>query len=238
MNIEKIYKIALYILVLLNVFLLSYIFSFRFVLHGETVKIPDLKGETLENARNILGPKGIAVAKLGEMYHLNLERGAIVQQNPKPGTRIRINKTVGVILSAGSEKVTVPLIVGRNIQDADTLLDESGLLTGDTSQAHTPKYAASRIIAQFPPPDSEVPQNSRINLLVSQGENERRYLMPDLLGKRLDATLRSLRNLGFRIGDIRYSYYPGLGPGIIIKQTPRQGYRIQKRTLISLEVSQ
>ncbi|MBN1271716.1 MAG: PASTA domain-containing protein [Candidatus Aminicenantes bacterium] len=237
MKLEKINKIVFYGLLLLNIFLLSSLLSFHFVLHGETVKIPDLEGKTFEEAREMLGPNDISVAKLGEIYHLSLERGKIVQQNPRPGSRIRIHKTVGVILSAGSEKVTVPRLVGRNIQDADSILSQAGLLSGDTSQAHTPKYAASRIIGQYPAAGSDVPRNSHINLLVSQGENERQYLMPDLLGRTLDSTLRELRGLGFRIGDIRYSYYPGLDSGIIIKQTPRQGYRIQKRTLISLEVS-
>jgi len=61
--------------------------------------------------------------------------------------------------------------------------------------------------------------------------------MPDLLGKQASKVIEKLKEMGFRIGDIRRSYYPGLRSGIIINQNPSQGTQIRKRNIISLEVS-
>jgi beta-lactam-binding protein with PASTA domain len=61
--------------------------------------------------------------------------------------------------------------------------------------------------------------------------------MPDLIGKNAAKVMDQLKALDFKIGDFRHTYYPGLGKGIIIKQFPPDGYRIQKRNLITLEVS-
>jgi beta-lactam-binding protein with PASTA domain len=72
---------------------------------------------------------------------------------------------------------------------------------------------------------------------VSQGDAEPKYMMPDLIGRKFRATISRLQELGFKVADIRYSYYPGLDSGIIIKQFPPNGYGIAKRSLISLEVS-
>ncbi len=55
--------------------------------------------------------------------------------------------------------------------------------------------------------------------------------MPDLIGRDARVVIARLHELDFKIGDIRYSYYPGLGKGVIIKQSPPNGYRIQKRNL-------
>ena len=61
--------------------------------------------------------------------------------------------------------------------------------------------------------------------------------MPDLIERKASPVLARLKALDFQISEVHYSYYPGLEPGIIIKQFPVQGTRIQKRNQITLEVS-
>ena len=61
--------------------------------------------------------------------------------------------------------------------------------------------------------------------------------MPDLIGKKAQATITKLQALGFKVADVRHVFYPGLDAGIIIKQFPPHGYGIAKRNLITLEVS-
>jgi len=66
---------------------------------------------------------------------------------------------------------------------------------------------------------------------------EKKYLMPDLIGKQTEIVIARLRELNFRVEDARRTYYPGLDPGIIIKQFPPHGFMIQKNFPITLEVS-
>jgi serine/threonine-protein kinase len=148
-----------------------------------------------------------------------------------------LNKVVKVTLSAGLEKVVVPRLTGKDLLALDEIFQKIGLVKGNVSHVHTPAFPAGRVISQYPPEQTEVPVNSRVHLLVSQGELEQRYLMPDLLGKEASTVIQKLRDLGFRIGDIRRSYYPGLRSGVIINQNPSQGTLIKKRNIISLEVS-
>jgi beta-lactam-binding protein with PASTA domain len=211
---KKIFKSALFALILLNLFFLSALLSFHITLKSEMVSIPDLKGKSLEEAENELTKRKLFIVQGGIQLHDQYEQGLIVSQDPPPNSRIKIFKEVKVTLSAGKEKVTVPRIIGRNIQQINQTLHDSGLRKGKISHIHTPKYAAGK-----------------------QGEREKKYLMPDLLGKQIDSVLKQLRELDFRVEHVRHSYYPGLESGIIIKQFPPQGYRIQKRNLITLEVS-
>jgi len=216
---------------------LSAIISYQTTIRGETVTVPDLFGKTLEEAKQELAKEKLFILQSGVQLHEYLEEGKIISQTPAPDSKVKINKRVKVVLSSGKEKIVIPQFLGRSLQAVSNELKDIGLRKGNISHVHTSKYAAGKIIAQSPLPSEEVGKNSRISFLVSQGEKEKKYLMPDLLGKHASSVIVRLKEMEFNIGDIRYSFYPGLDTGIIINQSPHPGSRIQKRNLITLEVS-
>jgi beta-lactam-binding protein with PASTA domain len=61
--------------------------------------------------------------------------------------------------------------------------------------------------------------------------------MPDLIGRRADAVMTSLQAMGFKVTDVRYRTYPGVAPGIVLRQLPPAGHRVDPRTPLSLDVS-
>lgn len=234
---KKYIKRSVFVLSLLILFFLSALISYQVTKYGEMVTLPDLSGKTLEEARMELNKIRLQVVQSGIQLHDRYELGQIIAQEPEAETKSRLNQIVKVLVSAGKEKVTVPGLTGRTLELILPTLEEARLSKGKVSHVHTSKYAAGKIISQFPPPKYEVGVNTRVNLLVSQGEAEKKYLMPDLLGKRAAIVIAKLKEMDFRVGDVRRTYYPGLEPGIIINQSPKQGGRIQKRNIIALEVS-
>ncbi len=233
---NKIFHAFLYIEIFFIILFLSAILSFRLVLKGEMVTLPDLVGKTFEEAQVELNKKKLSLDKKGERFDSKWERGKIIFQDPSAGSKLKINKAVKVVLSSGSERVIIPPLIGKNFQSLGDILKESGLTKGKISQVHTPS-SAGKIIAQTPSPSEEVSRNAPLSLLVSQGELLEKYLMPDLIGKRAEAVVAKLRELNFRVEDVRPSYYPGLNPGVVIRQFPPHGYVIQKNYPITLEVS-
>jgi beta-lactam-binding protein with PASTA domain len=237
MSKKSLINISIYALAFANLFFLSAVVFSQIILKGETVSVPDLSGKTLPEAKALLEKKDLGLARRGAESNDAWETGLIVRQDPAPGSRIRVTKVVGVVISSGSRKVAVPALQGRSLEAAMPLLRDSGLFKGRITQIHTPRAAAGKILAQRPQAGESAERNSAVGLLVSQGDWEDRYVMPDLIGREAESSIARLRELEFRIGDIRYSYYPGLDKGVIIKQSPPNGYRIQKRSLVTLEVS-
>jgi beta-lactam-binding protein with PASTA domain len=234
---KKIISFSLYVLFFINIFLLSAILSFQITLKGELISLPDLVGKTLDEAKLLLEQKKVHLVHSGVQLHERYERGKIIFQDPPADNKVKLNSDVRVILSAGKEKVAVPDFVGKNLQNIHPILNESGLQKGKISHVHTSKYAAGKIIGQSPVPLEEVGRDTQISFLVSQGQHEIRYLMPDLIGKRATNVIAQLNSMDFNIGNIRYRTYRGLDSGIIINQSPAPGSKIQKRNRITLEVS-
>ncbi len=237
MPIKKIYKPVFFTLLILDIFLLSAVTSFRMTLAGEVINVPDLIGKTFDEVKSELAKKKLTVVQSDYQLHPSIEKGRIIYQDPLENSKLKLNGVVKVVLSSGKEKVSVPYLVNKMEQSVNPLLREAGLRKGKISHIFTPKHAAGRIVAQYPPDGSDVGRESRVSFLISQGKNEDIYIMPDLLGWQVEPVLEWLESLEFRVGDTRRAPYGELQAGIIIHQTPQQGFPIKKRTLITLEVS-
>jgi len=236
MNSNKAFHAFIFTEIFFIILFSSAILSYRLVLKGEMVTLPNLIGKNFEEATVELNKKKLSIDKKSEQFNSKWERGKIIFQDPSAGSKLKINKAVKVILSAGSERVIVPPLIGKNFQALGDIFREAGLVKGKISQVHTPAFAG-KIISQNPSPSEEVPRNTPVSLLVSQGKIPEKYLMPDLIGKRADAVVPKLKELNLKVEDVRSAYYPGLNPGIIIKQFPPHGYVIQSNYPITLEVS-
>jgi serine/threonine-protein kinase len=234
---KSIYRLLQLVLLLISLFFFSGLVAYQVTRSGEMLTVPDFAGKTMEEARQEISGRKMSVAQSGVSLHDIYEQGRIFQQEPPADAKVKLNTTIRVLVSAGREKVIVPDLIGRTLEMISPTLQEAGVRKGKIAHVHTSRYAAGKIISQSPIAGREVGSSSRISLLVSQGERQKQYLMPDLMGKRLSLVLSQLKRLEFRVGDIRRQYYPGLESGLIINQNPKPGDRIQKNNIIRLEVS-
>ena len=61
--------------------------------------------------------------------------------------------------------------------------------------------------------------------------------MPDLIGLLGGWAQTILQRLGFRVAILGDVPYPGLPPGVVVRQTPQAGFRIAQSETVSLEIS-
>ena len=224
-------------LLFLNLFFLSAIIFSQVLLKSELVTVPDLVGKALPQARTELAKKDLLMAFKGSEISDLVEKGLITRQEPAAGSRIRVTAAVQVLTSSGSGTVTVPEVAGRTLDETLTLLQGAGLTKGPLTQVHSARLPAGKVLDQKPLPGAIVERSHPVGLLLSQGGLDERYVMPDLIGLRAEGVLRRLNAWGFKVADLRYVYYPGAPAGLIVKQDPPNGFRVQKRNRITLEVS-
>jgi len=237
MPMNRLYTRGLRALIFLALFFLAANLTSQFFLKGESAIVPDLTGKTYHEARTELAKVRVALELKSMEYATAVERGRVLSQDPAAGSRIKVFRRVKVIVSKGSELVSVPKVTGLSLEAVGQTLTDAGLRKGAVSLIHTPRVPAGRIMLQFPPAESMAFRDSAVNFLASQGGSDAKYLMPDLISKHGETVRRELSRLGFRISISGAAYYPGLEPGIIIRQFPPRGYPLQKMTLISVEVS-
>ncbi|MCI0372838.1 MAG: PASTA domain-containing protein, partial [candidate division NC10 bacterium] len=125
---------------------------------------------------------GLQPRMAGEEYHGAFPKGAVVRQSPSGGSRGRRNVEVRLTISKGSDETLAPDLAGQPLPQAQRLLAEQGLLLGPTAKVHT-SLPTGVVIAQNPPAGFPTRRGSAVSVLVSLGEEDRFYVMPNVVGQ-------------------------------------------------------
>jgi beta-lactam-binding protein with PASTA domain len=219
--------------------IVSALTAMRFAIRGREVEVPSVIGKTEDQARDILQRAGL-VLKVSNPKRFSSEvpEGHILTQFPGTGTRLKVNRTVKVLVSLGERRFAVPNLIGTSVRAAQLTLAQRRLTLGNTLYTHTPEGDPSTVVYQSPKPGTQEGTDPSVNILISLGPPAEYFVMPDLIGKPAELVAGRARNEGFHLGKINYRKYPGVEPGVVIQQKPQAGYRLTKSDVILLDVSQ
>ena len=216
-------------------YLLFAVASMRVALWAREVRVPALVGQTEVEATSAAALAGLSVV-VDDVRRADpaVEAGRILVQDPAAGAPLRRGRSVRVWLSRGPRAATVPGLTGETERSARVRLTQDGFELATVSEIRTGSYASDVVVAQDPPPPAGA---ERVALLVNRGDYGSSYVMPDLIGLEGSLATDMLRRHGFRVAPVASAPYPGLAPGIVLRQNPQAGFQIAPGEPISLEVS-
>jgi len=207
----------------------------RVALKTREVVVPPLAGRTVNEATALLTVAGLHL-KVEEGVRLDpkVPAGQIVTQEPASGVRTRRERGVRVWVSGGPRSMVVPALGGESERTAQLLLEQEGLALSGIAEIRSADYPPGTVVAQFPAAKTT---GGQVTLLVNRGAGGARYVMPDLIGVNGQRAADVLRERGFRATVVGEHPYPGVPPGIVLRQNPQAGFQIAPGDAISLEVS-
>ena len=231
---EKLKKV----IVFLCIVLLTGYLTMIFVIRGKQVMVPSIKGLMLENARQTCGAKGLYLEERGKIYDENLPEGSITAQEPLPGEYVKTGRRIFVTVSSGLKMINVPDLKDQNMRQAGILLSQSGLKLGNLqAQVYSSDAAAGSVLAQNPPPNLAVKRNTGVDVLVSLGERDMYYVMPNLMGRPAGAVRKALYAAKLVTGKIVFAHDAAYEKDCVIKQNPMPGEEVKKGSEVSLTVN-
>ncbi len=231
---EKLKKVIVFgCLVLLTGYL-----TMTFVIRGKQVMVPNIKGLMLLNARQVCGSKGLYLEERAKVFDENLPEGSVTAQEPLPGEYVKKGRRIFVTVSSGLKMINVPDLKDQNMRQARILLSQSGLKLGElAARVYSGDAPAGSVLAQNPPPNLAVKRGAGVDVLVSLGERELYYVMPNLAGVPLPTVRKALYAAKLLTVKISYSQDPAFGKDCVISQNPLPGEEIKKGAVVSLIVN-
>ncbi|SEQ45844.1 serine/threonine protein kinase [Streptomyces sp. yr375] len=116
---------------------------------GSPIEVPDVTGQDLDAAKAELEKAGLKVTVSADEVTSEFDKGQVAAQSPAKGGEAADGDTVTLTLSKGPEMVEVPDVVGASVDDAKSLLEQSGFevkedrgllgLFGDTVKSQSVK---------------------------------------------------------------------------------------------------
>jgi serine/threonine-protein kinase len=220
---------------LLTTYLLFAAAGMQFALKTREVQVPDLSGQTLEDATTALAQLGLSLRiEPLRRIHPSIPAGRVSQQEPEPGLTTRRRRSVKVWISSGATAASVPALVGESETGARRRLAEDAFEVLAVSEIRSSRYPTNSVVGQEPPASG---QGSAVSLLINRGERGATYVMPDLIGVTGSTAAEILRTRGFRVTVVGEQPYPGVPTGVVLRQYPPAGFQIAHGEPISLEVS-
>jgi eukaryotic-like serine/threonine-protein kinase len=215
---------------------LSAITTMRVVLSQQDVVVPSLLQKRVQEARTITAGRGLELSVEGKRYHSTVPADRILSQEPPPGSTLKSQRRVKVWTSLGPRRIQMPAVEGESLRAARLKLDEANITVARIVEVDD-RAPEGQILVQSPPSGETDPDEAVVSLLVSRGKWGADYVMPDLIGRKAEDVLSALGSVGLKIADVKYRSYPGVEPGVILRQQPPAGYRVGQQSTVSLDVS-
>lgn len=162
----------------------------------QVVKVPELKGKTLAEAKDELREAGLAPGVVTEEFSEDVERGAVVSSDPRAGTERRPDAAVALVVSKGAP-VEVPGVVGQSLDAARGKLSEAGLTVEVAQERVDSRHPVGSVAAQSLAEGATAARGDTITLTVSKGP--RMVPVPDVTGRSVDDATRELEAVGFKV---------------------------------------
>jgi eukaryotic-like serine/threonine-protein kinase len=220
---------------LLATFAAFFLTAIRVATHAREVKVPDVRGKSVSEATGALATVGLLVREEPpRRADPKIPSDHVLWQDPEPGATLRRARAVRIRVSDGQRDPVVPTVIGQPERTAELTLTQDGIQIVGRDEIRSGDYPENTVVALDPPARSRA---AGVTLLVNRGEDGASYVMPDLIGTPGAVVLDLLRKRGLRVAPAVYVPYPGIPPGIVIRQTPQAGFQIGDRELVSIEVS-
>ena len=214
----------------------SAVVTMRVVLASRDVAVPPLTGRTLREAEALVAARGLTHRIEGRRHDAGVPEGRVVAQEPPPGATLKTHRAVRVWLSLGPKRVTIPRVEGESVRSARSALEQAGVPLARVIEVANAAPEGT-VLVQRPSPGERDLGPEGVALLVSRGQRDLSYVMPDLIGRDARSVLEILERAGLKVTDVRYRSYPGVAPGIVLRQSPPAGQRVSSRAALSLDVS-
>lgn len=130
--------------------------------------------------------------------------------------------------------IAVPELAGRSIADAESAIQDAGLVVGEVRGLKSMTADSGQVLAQDPVPGQQLLPGATVSLGVSTGPPE--LQVPPVVGLRQDAARDLLEAVGFDV-EVQQTRSTTSPAGVVTRAEPPAGTPLELPATITLVVS-
>ncbi len=146
-----------------------------------SVEVPDVSGETEEEARQILTDANLRAGTHISQNSPDVEKGVVIETKPGTGTQVDVDSNVDLVVSSGL--VEVPDVLGKTEDEACSILESDEHKLGcKVEEVETADQEEGKVFEQSASGGTEVQQGSEITVRVAKKPPEPTPTRPSVPG--------------------------------------------------------
>tara|TARA_B100001996_G_scaffold116249_1_gene88021 strand:+ start:287 stop:1042 length:756 start_codon:yes stop_codon:yes gene_type:complete len=197
----------------------------------------DIKNRNLDNAIKILKSENYKYEISDTLYTNKFKLGTIVDQYPKPNTRVKSGRTVRLKIAQPEKSVAIPNLIGQSRRSAELELNQMGLLIDTVYTEYNPEYPNGTIAWQYPKAGDRRKKGMGIQITVSKGMPPNFFQVPNLIGLSINQAKDLIFKSRLKVGKISYHQDQDLVPYTVLDQSIKNGTVLDAIATINLVVS-
>ena len=196
----------------------------------ERYSVPAVVGHSQAEAQQMVQENHLTVAGVTRVFDDKVPAGQVVRSEPKPGTRLKRDADVTLVVSKGREPITVQDFTGKPVDQAVQALRGAGLQVDASQQAFSDTVPEGSVASQTPR-GGTLYKGDKVTLVVSKGPQK--VDVPNVVGMQQDKAVKTLRKAGFKV-DVRQ--FMGGFFGIVRQQSPDAQSKAPKGSTVVIVV--
>ena len=196
----------------------------------ERYVIPQLVGLTPEAANAALKKYPLSLDPPTEEFNAKVPKGFVITSNPASGVKVKRNTKVSLVISKGTETVSLTNYVGKIGEQALNELTDSGFVV-DATYAFNENILSGIVISQTPSGVDVAPKGSKIILVISKGSQF--VFIPNLFSIEESKAIKTLQDLELKV------IVKKMGKKSIKKVTnvaPKVGSKVKRGSIVTITV--
>jgi serine/threonine-protein kinase len=192
--------------------------------------VPDVRGKTLDEAQTLLDQASLGFGSKVEKYSEKVPAGTVITTDPVPGTALRRDAAVDVVVSRGPKPIKIRDWTGRSGDKAVASLTDLGFEVQRDDQ-FSDTVALGKVISQSPSSGTGF-KGDKIALVVSKGPAL--IQIPSVKGQRVDDAKAALEGLGFQVEVVHNPFY--VGADYVVGSDPAPGSMAPRGSTVTLSI--
>ena len=135
----------------------------------ETVQLPDLLDQPLNDVQLALEELNLNPKVYKYNFHPSIPEGYVVRLDPSVGRSIKQGRSVKIFVSKGRQEVLVPSFIGKTKKEMQFILQGMAIEIEEMDPVFSLDIPYGKVVSQVPLPNQYMFDNGRVQLVYSKG---------------------------------------------------------------------
>jgi eukaryotic-like serine/threonine-protein kinase len=198
-------NLALIVVFVVVLFFTVYSWLGSYTNHGETVTVPDLKGQTLLQVEEFLSNKNLRFAIMdSSVFDSSKPKGTVIEQEPAPNSKVKENRTIYLTITRTiPPQIKLPGIIDVPYKQALAMLGAYDIQV--KNMIYKPDLAQDAVLAilfrgKEIKPGEMIAKGSSVDLVLGDGFGITRVSIPNLYSLTIEEARFVIKGSALNLG--------------------------------------